>query len=78
MAARVIAVAVLALMGVLALATTGGLGVGGSIALAQYQYDHKVTICHNAGNGQQVTIRISRNALPAHMENHDDTLGPCP
>ncbi|MCU7938096.1 MAG: hypothetical protein KZQ64_13440 [gamma proteobacterium symbiont of Bathyaustriella thionipta] len=33
----------------------------------------KVTICHNGE-----TISISKNALSAHMDNHDDTMGVCP
>ena len=36
----------------------------------------KVTICHRTGSGHNVTITISRSALPAHLA-HGDTIGPC-
>ena len=42
------------------------------------EYPKKVTICHippgNPGNAH--TIRVSQNAVPAHLA-HGDTLGPC-
>jgi hypothetical protein len=49
-----------------------------SPAAAQYQYG-KVVICHktHSKKNPQVTITISRSALPAHLK-HGDTLGPCP
>jgi hypothetical protein len=72
---RQIAMVGVAVSGVVALA---GLGGAGGIAVAQYQYGAKVTICHNAGpHGKQVTITVSQNALPAHLR-HGDELGPCP
>ena len=42
------------------------------------QYPDKVTICHRTGSQKNpaVTIRVSRNALPAHLR-HGDTIGPC-
>ena len=46
-------------------------------ASAQYQYDEygqyggKVTICHKGE-----TITISKNAVPAHVGLHGDTIGP--
>lgn len=42
------------------------------------QYPQKVTICHRTGSQKNpfVTIRVSRNALPAHLR-HGDTIGPC-
>jgi hypothetical protein len=46
---------------------------------ASAQYEKKVTICHHAQgkNGtKHVTIRVSRNALPAHLR-HGDTVGAC-
>ena len=39
----------------------------------------KVTVCHNPSNGNNnngVTIRISENALNAHL-NHGDRMGAC-
>jgi hypothetical protein len=38
----------------------------------------KVTICHQTGSqtNPTVTIRVSQNAVPAHMR-HGDTIGPC-
>ena len=39
----------------------------------------KVTVCHkfNSNNEPAVTIRVSSNALKAHM-NHGDVMGDCP
>jgi hypothetical protein len=36
-------------------------------------------ICHHTGstNNPTVTIVVSSNAVPAHLQ-HGDTLGPCP
>jgi hypothetical protein len=47
-------------------------------AAAAGQYPQKVTICHRTGSQKNpfVTIRVSRNALPAHLR-HGDTMGPC-
>jgi hypothetical protein len=33
----------------------------------------KTTLCHKG-----VTITVSDNAVPAHLAEHGDTLGPCP
>jgi hypothetical protein len=70
-------------------ATAAGFAVAASIGGAvspsrphasshQYQYDKKVTICHRTGSKKHpfVTIRVSRNAVPAHLR-HGDRLGPC-
>ena len=48
-------------------------------AAQQFQYDQKETICHHTGSTRNptVTIRVSGNAVPAHLA-HGDTLGPCP
>ena len=78
---RLGATLVVALGAVLAFAAIGGAGLAGGLAKpaksqygpGQYQYGAKVTICHK----QKVTIRVSVNAVPAHMKQHGDTLGPC-
>jgi hypothetical protein len=43
------------------------------------QYPKKVTICHRTKSKKHpyVTIRVSRNAVPAHLR-HGDGIGPCP
>jgi len=45
----------------------------------QYRKQDKVTICHKINNDAEpaVTIRVSNNALKAHM-NHGDKMGDCP
>lgn len=47
-------------------------------AAAAKQYADKVTICHHTGSKKNPfrTIRISRNALKAHLK-HGDTVGAC-
>jgi hypothetical protein len=76
------------LVGVLA-----ALSIGGTVAWAAqtaplqakqaagpgYGYAGKVTICHHTGSRKNPfhTIRVSANALPAHLA-HQDTIGPCP
>jgi hypothetical protein len=42
------------------------------------QYPKKVTICHKTKSKKNpfVTIRVSRNAIRAHMR-HGDSMGPC-
>jgi uncharacterized membrane protein YgcG len=65
--------ATIAIAAVVAFASLGGIGLAkSSIALAQYQYGKKVTICHKGKN----TITISLKAWPAH-QHHGDTLGKC-
>lgn len=46
---------------------------------AASQYEKKVTICHRTGSKKNPyrTIRVSRNAVPAHLR-HGDGLGACP
>jgi hypothetical protein len=45
----------------------------------KYRNQDKVTICHKVNNDAEpaVTIRVSKNALNAHM-NHGDVMGDCP
>ena len=58
----------------------GGVGLAGGVAslhqygpgAGQYQYGHKVTICHKGKR----TIRVSARALPAHIR-HGDLEGVC-
>ena len=78
---RLGATLVVALGAVLAFAAIGGAGLAGGLAKpaksqygpGQYQYGAKVTLCHK----QKVTIRVSVNAVAAHVKQHDDTVGPC-
>lgn len=69
-------VAVVAVLGVLA---ATGMSAGTPSASAQYQYPEKVVICHHTHSTTNpfVTIRVSQNALPAHLA-HGDTIGACP
>lgn len=72
--------ALVAVGAIASFAVIGGTGLAGGLAKpfkAQYgpgQYQaHKVTICHKG----KVTIRVSVNALPAHVRRHGDVVGPC-
>jgi hypothetical protein len=65
----------------LAVAAIGSVGAAvlpaGAPASASV-YKEKVTICHRTGSKKNpfVTIRVSKNALKAHLK-HGDTLGAC-
>jgi hypothetical protein len=65
----------------LVFAVIGGSGLAGGLAKpaksqygpGQYQYGHKVTICHKG----KVTIRVAIVAWLRAHQKHGDTLGPC-
>jgi len=71
------AIAVIAALGILATAFTT------ATTAAFADPAPKVTICH-VGEDEETgeitfnTITVSGNAVDKHIENHGDTLGPCP
>ena len=70
--------------GLVAALAVGGFGPVASAvsptgeAASAKQYEDKVTICHRTGSKKNPfrTIRVSRNALKAHLK-HGDAVGPC-
>jgi len=56
-------------------------GTGATTAEAGPPPAGKVTICHytHGKNGSHwVTLTVAASAVPAHIRNHEDFLGPCP
>ena len=69
---RVAVAAALATSLLAVFAALGGVSVAQSaISAAQYQYGHKVTICHKGK-----TITVGKAAEPAHVR-HGDAVGTC-
>src|ERR687898_156304 len=73
-----IAAGVVAAFAVAGMASVGAAVSPAGQAAAAKQYADKVTICHRTGSKKNPfrTIRVSRNALKAHLR-HGDALGPC-
>lgn len=70
---RIAAAAALATSLTAVFAALGGISVAQSaISAVQYQYGPKVTICHHGK-----TLTVAKTAVPAHVRNHGDTVGPC-
>jgi hypothetical protein len=72
-------VGVFAALAFAALASVGAAVSPASPPSVAAQYPKKVTICHRTKSKKNpyVTIRVSRNALKAHLR-HGDGIGPCP
>jgi hypothetical protein len=76
---RVLLAAGVGALGFAALTSVGAAVSPSGTAGATKQYNpKKVTICHHTHSKKNpfVTIRVSQNALKAHLK-HGDTIGPC-
>lgn len=67
--------------GIAAAVATAGIGAAGvptGGSAVTKPYPEKVTICHRTGSKKHpfVTIRVSQNALKAHLK-HGDSVGAC-
>jgi hypothetical protein len=78
---QALVVAAISAVVLIALALTGAAvsPAGTSTPAADAAYPKKLTICHRTKSKKNPyrTIRISRNALKAHLR-HGDGIGPCP